>query len=220
MTMRLSPLMWVERTLLVLAFVCGVWAFLAAAQNRFYASMPIPDPPLAVTQLPGEGTGAGDSTRAPAGPMPRGSWVARLDAASVGLSATVIEGSSDDLLARAAGHIEGTSLPGDSGNSGIAGHRDTTFRPVRMLRIGDAIRVTTTTHEAEYRITRTFVVDPDDVYVLEPTPQPTLTLVTCYPFTFVGHAPKRYIVQAELVGKRTREVKTDESKPKSEFLHF
>ena len=102
------------------------------------------------------------------------------------------------MLARAAGHIEDTALPGDPGNVGIAGHRDTTFRPVRNLKAGDILRLTTTSGAFTYRIDRTFIVDPEDVYVLDPTDVPSLTLVTCYPFTFIGHAPKRYIVRATL----------------------
>jgi sortase A len=127
--------------------------------------------------------------------------VAKLEARSVGLTATVIEGSSDDMLARAAGHIEDTALPGERGNVGIAGHRDTTFRPVRRLAVGDRIALTTSAGRFDYRIVRTFVVKPDAVWVLDPTPRPSLTLVTCYPFTFIGHAPMRYIVQAELQGR-------------------
>jgi sortase A len=128
--------------------------------------------------------------------------VARLEAPSVGLAATVLEGSTDDMLARAAGHIENTALPGEPGNVGIAGHRDTSFRPVRKLDVGDVITLVTRTGRFQYRISRTFVVKPDRVSVLDPTVEPSLTLVTCYPFTFIGHAPMRYIVQAELLGGR------------------
>jgi len=119
----------------------------------------------------------------------------------VGLSATVIEGSTDQMLARAAGHIENTAFPGEAGNAGIAGHRDTTFHAVRKLQVGDRLRITTLAGSFDYRVDRTFIVKPEDVYVLAPTATPTLTLVTCYPFTFIGHAPKRYIVQATLVGQ-------------------
>ncbi|HEX4346821.1 MAG TPA: class D sortase [Vicinamibacterales bacterium] len=131
-----------------------------------------------------------------------GTVVARFDAPTVRLSANVLEGSTDDVLAKAAGHIEGTARPGEAGNVGIAGHRDTTFRAVRNLKIGDPILLKTTKGVFDYRIVSTQIVTPDAVWVLDPTDRPVLTLVTCYPFNFIGHAPKRYIVKANLVGTR------------------
>jgi len=122
----------------------------------------------------------------------------------VDLAATVLEGSDDATLSRAAGHIEDTALPGQRGNAGIAAHRDTIFRPVRNLRIGDVMTVTTADGAYDYRIDQTMIVNPEDVYVLDPTAHATLTLVTCYPFTFIGHAPKRFIVKASLVAERPR----------------
>src|SRR2546422_76553 len=94
-------------------------------------------------------------------------------------------------------------LPGRR-NSGIAGHRDTIFRPVRRMRAGDALSLSTSDRVYHYRISKTLIVGPDDVYVMNPTHQPTLTLVTCYPFDFIGHAPKRFIVQAQLIGDERR----------------
>jgi len=126
--------------------------------------------------------------------------VARLQAPTIRLSATVLEGTDDATLNRAAGHIEDTPLPGQAGNAGIAGHRDRHFRPLRNVHVGDPIDVTTDAGVFHYRVSRTLIVGPQDVQVLDPTPRPTLTLVTCYPFEFIGHAPKRFIVQAELVG--------------------
>jgi sortase A len=136
-----------------------------------------------------------------------GAWLARLDAASVGLTATVLEGTDDATLRRAAGHIEGTAFPGDGadlGNVGIAGHRDTIFRPVRQLKLGDRLLLTTADRVFEYRISETKVVNPSDVYVLDPTGRSMLTLVTCFPFNFIGNAPQRFIVHAELVLERAR----------------
>ena len=132
--------------------------------------------------------------------MAIGDWVARFDAPSVQLSATVLEGSSDDVLARAAGHIENTAMPGEAGNVGIAGHRDTTFRALRNLEIGDPLLLTTRDRILDYRISGTRIVNPEDVWVLDPTDHQVLTLVTCYPFTYIGHAPHRYIITADLVG--------------------
>lgn len=95
-------------------------------------------------------------------------------------------------------HIGTTALPGEVGNIGIVGHRDTIFRPLRLLKIGDTLVLKTAARSFEYRVAKTMNVA---VSVLDPTPQPTLTLVTCYPFTFIGHAPKRFIVQAELIDR-------------------
>ena len=120
------------------------------------------------------------------------------------MSVTVLEGTDDGTLARGAGHIEDTPFPGEPGNIGIAGHRDTIFRPVRNLNIGDPLVLTTADQVYRYRITKTSIVNPEDVYVLDPADHPTMTLVTCYPFEFVGHAPRRFIVHADLVGREPR----------------
>ena len=87
---------------------------------------------------------------------------------------------------------------------GIAGHRDTTFRPVRNLRVGDPLVITTADRIYRYRISRTIIVDPEDVYVLDDANHPTLTLVTCYPFEYIGHAPRRFIVSADLIREERR----------------
>jgi sortase A len=134
----------------------------------------------------------------------RRAWIARLEAPSVALAATVLEGSDDGTLARAAGHIEDTAFPGQPGNIGIAGHRDTIFRPLRRLRTGDPITLSTRDRVFRYRVSGTQIVDPQDVYVLNPTDRPAVTLVTCYPFEFIGHAPRRFIVRADLVSESAR----------------
>jgi sortase A len=118
--------------------------------------------------------------------------------------ATVLEGSDDATLRRAAGHIEETPLPGQPGNIGIAGHRDTIFRPLRGVHVGDAVDLTTRDRVYHFRVAATKIVEPDDVHVLNPTSEPTLTLVTCYPFAYIGHAPRRFIVQAQLVNEELR----------------
>jgi sortase A len=139
-------------------------------------------------------------TAAPA----KGAWLARLEAPSIQMAATVLEGSDDGTLRRGAGHIEDTPLPGQPGNIGIAGHRDTIFRPLKKIHIGDPMTLTTADRVYQYRVSSTKIVGPDDVYVLDPTATPTVTLVTCYPFEFFGHAPRRFIVHAELVGQEAR----------------
>jgi LPXTG-site transpeptidase (sortase) family protein len=189
-------LRWLERGFLVIGIALGLWCAMVLVEARHVANMPVPLPPEISAD-----TGAAPP---PAAPPSTGAWVARLDAPSVGLSATVLEGSDDGTLARGAGHIEYTPLPGQPGNIGIAGHRDTTFRAVRHLRSGDALELTTSARIYRYVIDRTFVVQPEDVYVLDPGDGPMLTLVTCYPFEFIGHAPRRYIIQATLVDETPR----------------
>jgi sortase A len=107
-------------------------------------------------------------------------------------------------LNRAAGHIEGTALPGEAGNVGIAGHRDTVFRPMRNLRAGAPLTLTTRDRVLHYRVSGTAIVDPDAVSVLDAKDHPTLTLVTCYPFNFIGPAPRRFVVFADLVNSEKR----------------
>jgi LPXTG-site transpeptidase (sortase) family protein len=184
----------------VTALTLGAWSALVWTEAEFFKSLPVPTA-AARSRLPGEDPEQGGARLRPSTSrsVGRGEWVARLEAPAVGLAATVLEGSDEGTLARAAGHIETTAMPGEAGNIGIAGHRDTTFRPVRSLKMGDTLALTTADHRFEYRISKTMIVEPEDVYVLDPTPQPTLTLVTCYPFTFIGHAPQRFIVRAELV---------------------
>ena len=108
----------------------------------------------------------------------------------------MLPGTSDRTLDRAVGHIETTAEPGAGGNSGIAGHRDGFFRGLKDITLGDVIELDTIQGSDAYRVERTWVVDPEDVSVLEPTPGRSLTLVTCYPFYYVGSAPRRFIVRA------------------------
>ena len=126
-----------------------------------------------------------------------GSAVAVLAIPRLGMSTVVIEGTEESELKLAPGHIRGTSLPGNGGNIGVAGHRDTFFRPLRLIRRDDTITVTTHEREYRYRVVATEIVGPADVQVLYPTKDEVLTLVTCYPFDFVGPAPKRFIVRAD-----------------------
>lgn len=126
--------------------------------------------------------------------------VGRIEIPRLGLSAMVMEGISSKTLRRAVGHIPGTALPGQPGNVGISGHRDTFFRPLRNIRADDIITLITPLGEYRYRVVSTNVVDPSNIGVLVPGGTEVLTLVTCYPFYFVGSAPERFIVRAERVG--------------------
>jgi len=125
--------------------------------------------------------------------------VGRIEIPAVGLATRVLEGSNASTLRLAVGHIPGTALPGPSGNVGLAGHRDTFFRSLRRIKVGDEIRITTAAGTFKYRVISLRVVLPSAIEVLNDTKLPTLTLVTCYPFDFVGTAPQRLIVHAEMV---------------------
>jgi len=117
------------------------------------------------------------------------------------LKAIVVQGYSDSILQRSVGHISGTALPGELGNVALAGHRDTFFRPLRKIQPGDAISFNTADGEFVYQVESTEVVMPSDVAVLQPSRENTLTLVTCFPFYYVGSAPKRFIVRARQIGR-------------------
>ena len=109
-----------------------------------------------------------------------------------------------DTLRGSVGHVPGSALPGEAGNSAFAAHRDTFFRPLKGVQKGDEIAVTTKDGEFRYVVSATRVVEPSDVSVLRASNEPTLTLVTCYPFDFVGSAPSRFIVTARLVRQKPR----------------
>ncbi|MEX0899380.1 MAG: class D sortase [Gammaproteobacteria bacterium] len=115
---------------------------------------------------------------------------------SAGIEVPVFSDTSERNLNRGAGAIEGTAAPGSNGNAGIAAHRDGHFRGLKDVVLGDEIEVEHQAGTRRYRITDLAVVEPTDVSSLYPTDEPALTLVTCYPFYFVGSAPQRYIVRA------------------------
>ncbi len=125
--------------------------------------------------------------------------IGRIEIPRLGVLAVVVEGISTTTLRRAVGHIPGTALPGQTGNVGISGHRDTFFRPLRNIRQNDTITVTTLVGEYRYRVVSTKIVGPSDVAVLGRSGKEILTLVTCYPFYFVGSAPDRFVVRAERI---------------------
>ena len=124
--------------------------------------------------------------------------VGRIEVPRIKLSAVAREGVDVRTLRGSIGHVPGTSLPGDAGNAAFAAHRDTFFSPLKFIRDGDQIVITTPDGIHRYAVTGTRIVDPADVSVLQPLPGRHLTLITCYPFDYVGSAPKRFIVQAEL----------------------
>ncbi len=126
-----------------------------------------------------------------------GDVVGRIDIDRLGMSVAVLQGADARTLRLGAGHIPGTSLPGESGNIGIAGHRDTFFRGLKDIRQKDEIQLQTTIGLFHYEVDWVKVVGPDETTVLEPsTTDSMLTLVTCYPFYFIGPAPQRFVVRA------------------------
>jgi sortase A len=128
--------------------------------------------------------------------------VARLEVPRLGVSALVRVGVDARTLRVAIGHIPGTAPPGAAGNVGFAGHRDTFLRRLDGIRMEDEIVLVTTSETLIYRVERTMIVKPSDVWVLDPSDNPVLTLVTCHPFTFSGAAPERFVVRATLEERR------------------
>lgn len=125
------------------------------------------------------------------------------------LDVPVFEGTDELTLNRGAGRIVGTSRPGEIGNIGVAAHRDGFFRGLKDVRSGDRIELAELHRRFVYTVDKIVVVDPSDVTVLKKRAQPSLTLVTCYPFYFIGDAPKRYIVQASLANSEQARSETD-----------
>jgi sortase A len=122
---------------------------------------------------------------------------------TAGIEAPVLEGTSDAAMNRGVGHSEGSALPGEVGNVGLAGHRDGFFRALKDVKVGEVVELERQTGKGiardEYEVERISVVEPSDVSVMATTNDATLTLVTCYPFYFVGSAPRRFVVQAKLI---------------------
>jgi sortase A len=124
--------------------------------------------------------------------------MAVLEIPRLGLTVPVLEGTDELTLNRGVGHVAGTARPGERGNVAIAGHRDGFFRVLKDVTSGDTIRLVTLGQTLDYTVQETRIVEPEDVQVLEPAGTPVLTLLTCYPFYYVGSAPKRFVVRALL----------------------
>jgi sortase A len=180
---------WTARTLVVLGAAILAWVAVdtvrAAAYQREYFRVLHRDMPKVTADVDAPTT------------VDVGDPIGWLEIPTIGLSAAVVHGDSDDLLKTAIGHLPDTPLPWDTGNSALAAHRDTLFRSLRHIRLNDIVRLKTAHGDLEYRVHQTFVVGPEDVWVLDPTSEETLTLITCYPFNYVGNAPRRFIVRAE-----------------------
>jgi sortase A len=128
--------------------------------------------------------------------LSEGDLLGKLEIPRLDLSVMVMEGVAEKTLRQGGGHIPGTAHPGSPGNSGLAAHRDTFFRKLRNVRKDDLIQFTTRSDTLFYRVASTAVVNPSDTHVLHATSSETITLVTCFPFYYVGPAPKRFVVHA------------------------
>jgi sortase A len=134
-----------------------------------------------------------------------GDVIGEIQVPRVGLSAIVVQGDSPANLRRAVGHLSKSALPGEWGNVALAAHRDTFFRPLRDIQVGDEIRFKTPKRSFQYVVESIEVVAPRDVRVLEPSSGHELTFITCFPFHYVGPAPKRFVVHAREVDRMPRD---------------
>ena len=210
---------WAERALLAIGIVClGIfaWSWLDARLLEIRENERL-EQALAAKQSKASETDSfasfekgaervqkEEKKSAPPLPAPEdGELVGRLTIPRLDVTAIVLEGVDKKTLRRGAGHIPATALPGqDEGNVGIAGHRDSFFRGLKDIREDDTIELTTLDGTFRYQVEWTKIVQPADVSVLEPTDEPALTLVTCYPFYFVGSAPQRFIVRAHRIPEK------------------
>ena len=131
--------------------------------------------------------------------LPSGLVIGKVEIPRVGLSAVIVQGDNQEILSRAVGHIPDTALPGQSGNIVIAGHRDSFFRSLRKVHPGDRIVLKTPAASYDYEVESTSVVPPTDISVIQDSGQRQLTLITCYPFSWIGSAPNRFIVRARQI---------------------
>jgi sortase A len=195
-----------------LLFIAGIWLLAAwtyatveayvyqVRENRELDAILQSAPPSSVDATAEDTAAPADAVRVSRHLPAPGSVFGRIEVPRLGISTVMRAGSDAKTLRLAVGHIPGTAWPGEPGNMGLAGHRDTFFRRLRDIRPDDEIRVVTPEGTHVYRVSRTLVVEPRDVWVLDATGNHSLlTLVTCYPFTYIGSAPQRFVVQAELL---------------------
>jgi sortase A len=207
-TMKRSRLRWLERALLLIGILClGIWAYSWLDSTYFqYRENQILDEAL---NAPPQGKAAAAETDSlgsfkpqpaatPPKPLEDGSLIGRIEIPRVGVSAVVLEGVDTKALRRGVGHIPETARPG-VGNVGLAAHRDSFFRGLKDIRKNDIIRLQTLEGSFQYRVEWTEIVKPENTEVLADNGTSELTLVTCYPFYYVGSAPKRFIVRAQQV---------------------
>lgn len=193
-----------QRALLVTGLACVSWYALATLEAALFQSQQT----AAFERLRGDEVlppevSAPADANAPsspdAGDESNPALIGLIEVPRLSISAPVMLGDDERTLDVAAGLLPDTPRPWQPGNSAVAAHRDGLFRPLRGVRIGDEIVMRTTRGDLRYRVSATRIVKPTDLSVLAPTETPTLTLITCYPFNYVGAAPKRFIVTAERI---------------------
>ena len=186
------------RRLLRFLLGCLQWAMLCIA--AFFLGMFAA--PVAESRWLEERVGLLEATqgRAAPGRLAPGSVLGRVQIDRLDVDAVILEGIDESVLRRAVGHFPGTRLPWQSGTVGLAAHRDAFFRELEGIRQGDKVRLVTEHGSWTYEVTSFDVVDPDAVHVLEDREASGLTLVTCYPFDYLGRAPQRFIVMARRLG--------------------
>jgi sortase A len=199
-------LRWVQYTLVVAgAAMLAAWAWSAwdarVSQRAARQVLESAAPPVETAHSQEAGAQAGPTADEPV--ALRGSPIAALSIPRIRLSAVVLQGSDARTLRHGPGHLANTAAPGDSGNVVIAGHRDSFFRPLKDVQIGDDIFLETPTARVQYRVTSLWVVKPTDLGVIEPAGESVLTLITCYPFWMLGNAPDRFVVRAVQVTNAT-----------------
>ena len=212
-------LIWLERVLLAVAILClGTWlyswidsAYYQYRENKLLDESLEKASETPATSSPGQPSAAETDSlgsfqpravpqqEPPRKPLEEGELVGRIEIPRLGISTIVLEGVGARTLRRGVGHIPETAPPGADGNVGLAAHRDSFFRGLKDIRKNDIIRIKTLDGSYQYRVEQTEIVDPEDTQVLADTGLPELTLVTCYPFYYVGSAPKRFIVRAQRV---------------------
>lgn len=187
----------VRRGLASVLFVCGAAVLLWVAVDAMLTASYRHQVEAALQDL--ENAPVPEEERIGPTSLATGEPIGTLEIVRVGLSGIVVEGDDGSVLDRAIGHLPDTPLPWQAGNSALAAHRDALFRPLRSVRFGDILRLKTPHGDFDYRVRDILIVKPEDVWVIDPTPVSMLTLISCYPFSYIGHAPERFIVRAERI---------------------
>lgn len=184
-----------ERILIGIGLVSLGYFGYVSVESHLYQAFENRELDAILASVPGPARATSSSLRPRSRPA-EGSAIGRIEIPRLGVSVVIRAGSDARTLRLAVGHVPGTALPGEIGNIGLAGHRDTFFRRLRNIQPDDEIRIVTGDGTFLFRVENTRVVTPQDTWVLDATKAATLTLVTCYPFTYLGSAPQRFIVRA------------------------
>lgn len=201
-TLRVSAARWWSRTRLVVGLEAALWLVAASSGGVFlwWLGDAATYQRRAATEL--RIAGAAERSPAASRRLAKGAPIATLTIPRLGLSAVVAEGADDEVLRRAIGHLPGSARPGELGNVALAGHRDTFFRPLERIEKGDLVTLETPEGRYDYRVEWSRVVEPDRSDLASARGGATLTLITCFPFRWVGDAPRRFVVRARNIAAR------------------